>query len=84
MSLAKKFIISLLVSILFITFVNIASFYVFYSSYLKIYLAEKIQSRDKVTIEYINKVIEKQTIDDIDSIFTDTEIEFFELLENND
>ena len=83
MSLARKFIISFILSIFFITAVNIVSFYVFYSSYLKIYLTEKLSSREKVTLEYINEVIEKQTIDDIDSIFTDTEIEFFELLENN-
>jgi hypothetical protein len=57
---------------------------VFYSSYLESYFVEKVKSRDKITIEYINNVIEKQTIDDIDSIFTDTEIEFFELLEDND
>jgi capsular polysaccharide biosynthesis protein len=84
MSLAKKFIISFVLSILFIATVNIVSFYVFYSSYLKIYFTEKITSRDEVTLEYINNVLEKQTIDEIDSIFTDTEIEFFELLENND
>lgn len=83
MTLARKFIISLVLSITFITFVNVAAFYFFYSVNLKEYLDEKIKSRDNVTIEYINKVIEKQTIDDIDSIFTDTEIEFFELLENN-
>lgn len=83
MSLSRKFIISLLVSIIFIAWVNIVAFYVFYSSYLSSYFAEKIKLRDKITIEYINNVIEKQTIDDIDSIFTDTEIEFFELLENN-
>ncbi len=84
MTLTKKFIISLLLSIFFIAFINILAFYVFYSSYLKIYLTEKITSRDEVTIEYINDVIRQQTIDDIDSIFTDTEIDFFELLENND
>jgi signal transduction histidine kinase len=84
MSLARKFIISFLLSIFFITFVNIVSFYAFYTSYLKQYFAEKVQARDEVTIDYINDVLEKQTIDDIDSIFTDTEIEFFELLENSD
>ena len=83
MSLAKKFIISFILGILFITAINILSFYVFYSNYVKVYLAEKIQARDTVTIEYINDILEKQTIDDIDSIFTDTEIEFFELLEDN-
>jgi hypothetical protein len=84
MSISKKFIVSLVVSILFIAFINVFSFYLFYSSYLEAYFAEKIKSRDKITIEYINEVVKKQTIDDIDSIFTDTEIEFFELLENND
>lgn len=84
MSLSRKFIIAILTTILFITTINIVAFYVFYTTYLKIYLVEKIESRDKVTIEYINEVIKKQTIDDIESIFTDTEIEFFELLENND
>ena len=84
MSLSRKFIISLLLSIIFIAWTNFVAFYVFYSSYLESYFAEKIKSRDKITIEYINNVVEKQTIDDIDSIFTDTEIEFFELLEIND
>ncbi|MDD3144670.1 MAG: HAMP domain-containing sensor histidine kinase [Candidatus Gracilibacteria bacterium] len=84
MSLSRKFIIAIITTILFITTINILAFYVFYTTYLKVYLVEKNESRDKVTIEYINDIIKKQTIDDIDSIFTDTEIEFFELLENND
>jgi signal transduction histidine kinase len=83
MSISRKFITVLVASILFIAFINIASFYFFYNSYLKIYLAEKIQARDKVTIEYINEVIERQTLEEIDNIFSDIEIEFFELLENN-
>jgi len=80
MSLSRKFIISLVISIIFIAWINVIAFYVFYSSYVSNYFAEKIKLRDKITIEYINNVIEKQTIDDIDSIFTDTEIEFFELI----
>ena len=84
MTLTRKFIISLIFSIIFIAWINIISFYVFYSSYLEAYFVEMVKSRDTITIEYINSVIEKQTIDDIDSIFTDTEIEFFELLEDND
>jgi len=83
MSLSRKFIISLLISIIFIASINIAAFYIFYSSYLWNYFNEKLKIRDNITIDYINDVIKKQTIDDIDSIFTDTEIEFFELLENN-
>lgn len=84
MTLAKKFTSLLITSIIFITIINIISFYIFYSSYLKQYLAEKIESRKSVTIDYINNIIEKQTIDDIDDIFSNTEIEFFELLENNE
>ncbi len=83
MTLARKFIISLILSITFIASINIIAFYFFYSSNLKGYISEKIKSRDTITIDYINSVIEKQTVDDIDSIFSDTEIEFFELLEKN-
>lgn len=84
MRLTTKFIISFILSITIIAWVNITAFYLFYSANLKKYLSEKIESRESVTIDYINKIIEKQTIDDIDSIFSDTEIEFFELLEDND
>lgn len=83
MSLSRKFIISLLISIIFIAAINVSAFYIFYTSYLWNYFTEKIKARNNITIDYINNVIKKQTIDDIDSIFTDTEIEFFELLENN-
>lgn len=84
MSLSKKFIISLLFSITFIASVNVFSFYIFYSSFLEKYFEEKIKSRDEITIDYINEIIKKQAVDNIWSIFSDTEIEFFELLENND
>jgi len=83
MSLARKFIIIILSSILFIAIVNIAAFYIFYTTYLKIYLAEKIWNRKEITIDYINDIIQKQTIENIDNIFSDAEIEFFELLENS-
>ena len=83
MSLARKFIIIILSSILFIAIVNIAAFYIFYTTYLKIYLAEKFWDNKEITIDYINDIIKKQTEDDIDNIFSDVNIEFFELLENN-
>ena len=69
MTISKKFVISFVLSILFITTINIISFSIFYSAYLKIYLVEKNQSKIAITLEYINEVLEKQTIDDIDSIF---------------
>lgn len=83
MSLAKKFIAVVLSSILFVAVMNILGFYIFYNSFLKVYLAEKINNQSTITLEYVNEIIGKQTVDDIDSIFTDVEIEFFELLENN-
>jgi len=84
MLLANKILLILLSSIFFIAIVNIVSFYIFYSNYLKIYLADKINSKEEVTIDYINNIIEKQAIEDINNIFRDIELEFFELLELND
>ncbi len=83
MSLAKKFIIILLTSIILIAIINLIAFYVFYSFYREQYAIERVKSKSNITIEYINKIIEKQTIDDIDNIFNNIEIEFFELLEDN-
>ncbi len=83
MNLSRKFIIIIVSSILFIAIINVVAFYFFYNSYIKIYLAEKIKYRDDISIDYINDVIEKQTVDDIDNIFSDVEVEFFELLWNN-
>lgn len=84
MSLSRKFIIVLISSILFIALVNIASIYFSYSFFLKSYLSSKIQEKKEITIEYINDIIEKQALDDIDTIFNDVELQFFELLENSD
>lgn len=84
MTLTKKFIIWVVASIFIIALTNILAFYVFYTFYLKLYLYEKNKVKDNVTIEYINDVIKKKTLDDIDSIFSDTEIEFFDLLEESD
>lgn len=83
MSLSRKFLLFIISSIFLLALINIASFYLFYNVYIKIYLAEKIQYKDEVTIDYINQIIEKQTVDDIDRIFSDAEIEFFDLLESS-
>lgn len=83
MSLARKFIIVILLSIFIVAIVNIVAFYLFYSNYLKIYLSEKIETKKDITIDYINDIIKKQTADEIDNIFSDSEIEFFELLQDN-
>ena len=85
MSLSKKFTIIFISSIILIAAINVIAFLFFYWVYLNIYLSDnKINKKDEITIDYINDIIEKQAIDEIDNIFTDTEIEFFELLEDND
>lgn len=84
MSLSRKFITVLVLSIFLVAIINIIAFYLLYTSYLKIYLSEKIETKSDITIDYINEIIEKQTADEIDNIFSDSEIEFFELLENNE
>lgn len=83
MSLSKKFLIVFLISISFITITNIVAFYSFYNVYLKIYLAENIKERNEITLDYINNIVAKQATDEVDDIFSDTEIEFFDLLETN-
>jgi hypothetical protein len=83
MSLSKKFLIVFLISIFFIAITNILAFYTFYSVYLKIYLAENMKVRSEITLDYINNIIARQTSDEIDDIFSDTEVEFFDLLETN-
>lgn len=60
------------------------SIYFSYSFFLKNYLSAKIQEKTEVTIEYINDIIEKQALDDIETIFNDVELQFFELLEDSD
>jgi len=83
MSLSKKFLILFLISISFITITNIVAFYSFYNVYLKVYLAENIKTKNQITLDYINSIITKQTTDEVDDIFNNTEIEFFDLLEAN-
>lgn len=83
MKISTKFIWALAGSILFIAFINIVAFYFFYTAYLKIYFTEKINSREKITLDYINDIKEQQAIDEIWSIFYDVEIEIFELFEEN-
>ncbi|MDR2640170.1 MAG: hypothetical protein LBC61_02285 [Candidatus Peribacteria bacterium] len=45
--------------------INILAFYVFYSIDIKFYLTEKDLARENITLEYIDEVLKKQTLDDI-------------------
>lgn len=84
MNLSKKIILILLWSIFFITIINISSFYIFYSYYFKIYLSEKIETKKEITIDYVNEIVKKQTLEEVDNIFNNIELSFFELLNKND
>ena len=84
MSLAKKFLVVVLSSILFIALTNIIGFYIFYSAYLKVYLAEKMKAKSEVTLEYINDLVLKSKVlkqnNEIDDLFNEASITFFEKL----
>jgi len=87
MSLAKKFLVVLLSSILFIALTNIVGFYIFYSAYLKVFLAEKMKAKSEVTLEYINDLVLKSKVlkqnNEIDDLFNEASITFFEKLWDN-
>ncbi len=78
MSLSRKFVIVVLWSIFFIAITNIIWFYVFYSTFLKVFLAEKIEWRSQISLEYINSLVLKQWLDEVDGIFNDVSISLFE------
>ncbi len=78
MSLSRKFIIVVLWSILFIAITNIIWFYVFYSTFLQVFLAEKLQWRSQVSLEYIQSLVIKQWLDEVDQIFNEVSITLFE------
>jgi len=84
MSLAKKFITVVISSILLIALTNILGFYIFYSAYLKVFLAEKIKSNSEITLNYINDIVLKSRLEkqanEIDDLFNDASITFFEKL----
>lgn len=82
--LSRRFIYLLLGSVLALAIVNLLAFTIFYNSFIRLYLSEKIDSRQDITLEYINNIIERQTLEDIDDIFSNAELEFFELLDVND
>ena len=86
MSLARKFVTLVLGSILFIAITNILWFYIFYGTYLKIFILEKVQEKSKVSLEYVNSLIIKQEEElannEIDDIFSKANMDFFELLDD--
>jgi hypothetical protein len=47
-------------------------------------LVDNIKAKDEITRDYVDHIIEKQALDEVDNIFNDIEIQFFELLEKNE
>jgi len=83
MKISKKIVLVIFISIVFITISNFLWLYISYNIYIKKYIDEKNYQKSEITLDYINKIIEKQNIDDIENIFNDVEIELFEILEKN-
>gem|GEM_PF-324024 len=83
MTLAKKIIFSMIGSIFFMAIVNLVTFYFFYNTYLTLYLGEKLQKRESITQEYVDEVIKEQILAEMESIFDNVEIKYFELMEQN-
>ncbi len=84
MTLSRKFTSLLLSSIFAIAILNIIAISLLYSGFFRLYLSEKIEARKDITLEYINGLIEKQALEDVEWIFSSAEIEFFELLDINE
>lgn len=83
MSLSRKIILSLIGSIVFIAMINIASFYLYSKIFLKMYLVDTVQTKEEISKDYIDTIIEKQAIDEVDNVFNNIEIQFYELLDKN-
>jgi len=70
-------------SIFFMAIVNLGAFYFFYNTYLTLYLWETIQKRESITQEYIDEVIKEQILAEMESIFDNVEIKYFELMDQH-
>jgi len=81
MKLSRKISFIFFASIIAMAILNVIAFYALYSINITRYLSEKIDSRQEVTLEYINSLVERQTLDELEQIFSESELEFFELLD---
>ena len=81
MKISRKISFIFFASIVAMAVLNIIAFYGLYSINIARYLSEKIDARQEVTLEYINSLVERQTLDELEQIFSESELEFFELLD---
>ncbi|MDP5039097.1 MAG: hypothetical protein NWP80_01465, partial [Candidatus Gracilibacteria bacterium] len=84
MNLSKKIILSLLGSIFFMASINIVGFYFVYNYNILEYIDKKKSEKNFITIEIINDIIKEQTLEEIDNIFNDIELQLFDLIKKND
>lgn len=47
------------------------------------YLVDTVQTKEEISKDYIDTIIEKQAIDEVDNVFNNIEIQFYELLDKN-
>ena len=80
MKLSRKISFIFFASIVTMAVLNVIAFYVLYSINITRYLSEKIDTRQEVTLEYINSLVERQALDELEQILLESELEFFELL----
>ena len=83
MRISRKIAFVFFVSIGSMAILNIIAFYTLYSLNITRYLSEKIDSRQEITLEYVNSLVERQTLDELEQIFSESELEFFELLDTS-
>ncbi len=83
MKISKKIILIIFFSIIFITITNFLWLYISYNIYIKNYINLKNEQKNSITIDYINKIIEEDNLNDIEDIFNDIEIELFEIIDKN-
>lgn len=83
MKISKKIILIIFFSIVFITITNFLWLYISYNIYIKNYINLKNEQKNSITIDYINKIIEEDNLNDIEDIFNDIEIELFEIIDKN-
>ncbi|MCH8519116.1 HAMP domain-containing protein, partial [Candidatus Gracilibacteria bacterium] len=83
MLLSRKIALVFFISIFAMAILNVIAFYGIYSINIGRYLSEKIDTRQEITLEYINSLVERQTLDELEQIFSESELEFFELLDTS-
>ena len=84
MKLTKKFILTIMVSVLLIITANIWAMLFFSHLYFQDYVESKNISRKHVTLDYLNSIIDQEILNLIDNLSDDVERKFFILLEEND